>query len=267
MVDQLLRWGSDINWVDSGGKTALHHACEQGFMGIVCLLLGAQVDAQAPDYERPAFTPLCYAAVRGHTDIMRLLHHWEVSGRENEAMRSPRTLQQWSKTLTTVDTPDAQRPFHDWPRSGKRYWFLQAAVWSAYQLRRDSSGRTLLHNAAMVGNYPLVAKRLEVGIDPYNQDKLGRTPLHYALINSNYSVAKILMQNMSNYDARDETGSTAFDYAPIYINDDNSIQRLLRAKDDLKSQDKLDNGTQWSEIWVLDKSKRPLKPIIIMGGS
>lgn len=235
MVDQLLRWGSDMNWVDSGRKTALHHACEKGFMGIVCLLLGAQVDAKTRDYERPGLTPWCYAFEHKHTHIIRLLHHWEFTGCREEGAGSPMTLRQWSKRLINVETPDHQRPFHDWPRSEKRYRSLKAAVWSAYQLRRDTFGRTLLHNAAMVGNYPLVVKRLEIGIDPHDQDKLGRTPLHYALTNCNYSVAELLMQNMSNYDARDETGSTAFDYAPIYNNDDNNIQKLLQAKNDLKT--------------------------------
>ena len=240
MVDQLLRWGSDINRTDLQGKTALHHACEKGFMAIVCLLLGAQVDARPGDCRELGLTAWCYAAESGHADIKRLLHRWEVSYCGREAMESPRTLQQWSRTLTTAETPEIQKPFHNWPRNGKRYPYLQAAVWSAYQLRRDSSRRTLLHDAARTGNYSLVVKRLEVGMDPHDQDKLGMTPLHYALANCNYSVAEVLMRKMFNYEARDETGSTAFEYAPIYNENDNSIQKLLQARNNLKSQDKLE---------------------------
>ena len=230
MVDQLLRWGSDINWTDSQGKTALHHACENGFVKIVCLLLGAQVEAKTLDHEQGGLTPWCYAFERRHTHTIRLLHLWELTGRGGEKTGLPKTLRQWSERLIDVEMPNELRPFHDWPRSEKRYRSLKAAVWSAYSLRRDFSGRSLLHDAARIGDYRLVAKRLNIGIDPHDQDRLGRTSLHYALINRNYSVAELLMQNMSNYDARDETGSTAFDYAPIYSDDDNNIQTLLRAK-------------------------------------
>ncbi|KAL9119256.1 MAG: hypothetical protein Q9187_004192 [Circinaria calcarea] len=240
MVDKLLRWGSDIDWADIQGKTALHHAYEKGFMAIVCLLLGAQVDAKPRDYRGLSLTAWCYAAESGHADIKRLLHCWEVSGCGREGVESPRTLQQWTRTLATAETPVFQRPFHNWPRNRKRFPSLQAAVWSAYLLRRDSSGRTLLHDAARTGNHPFAVKRLEVGLDPHDQDKLGRTPLHYALANCNYSVAEVLMQKMSNYEARDETGSTAFDYAPIYNDDDNNIQKLLKARNYLKRQDELE---------------------------
>ena len=67
----LLSAGANANYADPTGKTALHHAAEQGRLQCVEALLeeGAIVDSEDRHYT----TPLLFAASNGHTAVCRCL--------------------------------------------------------------------------------------------------------------------------------------------------------------------------------------------------
>lgn len=72
MVKLLLRYGADPQAVSDGGWTALHNAAQNGYKGIVALLMGREkVDVNAELSN--GMTPLHWAAFNGHEEVVRLL--------------------------------------------------------------------------------------------------------------------------------------------------------------------------------------------------
>ncbi|XP_036674384.3 ankyrin repeat and SAM domain-containing protein 1A [Drosophila suzukii] len=66
-----LRRGTGVNFQDSGGSSALHHACLNGHEDIVRLLLAHEASPNLPDSR--GSSPLHLAAWAGETEIVRLL--------------------------------------------------------------------------------------------------------------------------------------------------------------------------------------------------
>lgn len=68
---------------------------------------------------------------------------------------------------------------------------------------RDSKGRTLLHESALMGNTRNARFLLEQGADANARDGEGRTPLHLAALHEHEEVAKLLLQQGAEVDAHD----------------------------------------------------------------
>ena len=78
LVTLLLKAGTDVNYQDSQGETALHAAVRNGHVGCIRALLGSLTDRDI-DLEvvesSYGWTPLLCAAVEGHLDAVELLVH------------------------------------------------------------------------------------------------------------------------------------------------------------------------------------------------
>ena len=76
IVEQLIQVGMDLNFQDSKGETAMHHACRLGHKDVVsCLLVGTETQKCNLELTENTFgwTPLFVAAVEGFTAIIDLL--------------------------------------------------------------------------------------------------------------------------------------------------------------------------------------------------
>ena len=75
-------------------------------------------------------------------------------------------------------------------------------------VQRDSSGQTLLHQAATVGNLTKVQKLLQFGADVSATDNNSWTPLHNAAINGHHEVVEYLLMYGADIDAVAFEGET-----------------------------------------------------------
>ena len=76
IVEQLIQAGMDLNFQDTNGETAMHHACRLGHKDVVsCLLVGAETQKCNLELTEKTFgwTPLFVAAVEGFTAIVDIL--------------------------------------------------------------------------------------------------------------------------------------------------------------------------------------------------
>lgn len=71
-VEQLLESGVDVNMPDAYGETALHMACMQG-QKVVAEMLVVEQMARLDVKNWEGWTPMVWATVRGHTDIVKFL--------------------------------------------------------------------------------------------------------------------------------------------------------------------------------------------------
>ncbi len=59
--------------------------------------------------------------------------------------------------------------------------------------KRDSSGRTLLHDASIRNHFDIIKTLVQNGANVYVKDSRGRTPLMYASAKGHYDIVKYLI--------------------------------------------------------------------------
>ncbi|KAI9340187.1 ankyrin repeat-containing domain protein [Zopfochytrium polystomum] len=76
VVQVLLDYGAWVDSKDDDGRTALHNACDYGRAGIAQVLLMAGADINARTLTN--LTPMDYAIVKEHEDVVEVLRSWEA---------------------------------------------------------------------------------------------------------------------------------------------------------------------------------------------
>lgn len=187
----LLETGADISIPDYEGFTPIHFAARDGNAEIATLLIenGADITAVA---EKDRWTPLHYASVRDHIDIVQAILQLSSDG-----PGSCHTSDQESHTATNSEAIRITSS-------------LKGVSAVAINLQ-DAYGRTPLFLAARFGSSEASRMLLSYqNIDVDQRDHYGSTPLFAAVANGHLEVVRLLWdrfrielaQNFFNYDLR-----------------------------------------------------------------
>ena len=173
-ADALLKRGVDVDTKDSDGRSPISYAAENGYDGVINLLLHtALVDTDSNDNN--GRTPLLFAAEKGHEAVVKLLlktgkisaDSKDFNGRTPLLFAAGKGHEVVVKLLLETGGGDADS--------------------------KDSNGRTPLSWAAESGHeavVELLVARDDVEAD--STDQSGRTPLSYAAESGHEAVVKLL---------------------------------------------------------------------------
>ena len=217
---------SETHAPDAEGLTPLHEAAGSANLDMVQLLLGASADPNASAAGTHA-TPLhvCAAASRSGAAAAAAAECAAcLAAAAGCSVAEKRTATGQSALELALAT---------------KSWAVAAAIIAHDGTPVDSiqcGGRTMLHNAALVGDANSVASILGRGASPVRQDDGGRTPLHEAAAYGDMRCVRILLDSITAssasegeqtscagegaschtvIDAIDEGGSTALHAAAI----------------------------------------------------
>lgn len=132
-----LRRGTGVNYQDSGGYSALHHACLNGHIDIVRLLLTHDASPILPDMR--GSTPLHLAAWAGEEEIMRLL-----------------LAQSYQTVDVNLQTIEKETPLHCAAQHGHMEALTILLAHDADPNMRNSRGETPLDLACQYGRLEAV---------------------------------------------------------------------------------------------------------------
>lgn len=147
-----LRRGPGVNIQDSGGYSALHHACLNGHSDIVRLLLNNEASPNLPDSR--GSSPLHLAAWAGHQDIVKML------------LTHP-----FKPALPNLQVNNKMNARSDW---------FPVLIMFIFLYLQTIENETPLHCAAQHGHTGALAVLLAHNADPNMRNSRGETPLDLA---------------------------------------------------------------------------------------
>lgn len=193
----LLEAGSRVNSTNSDRSSTLHIAARRGFASITERLLqyGAEVDA----VDSKGHTPLYLAIRERHYEVVKVL----INYRANVNIEG---------------------------------YLGQTPLWEAVTMNRDVAmakllldggakvlqGKSLLHDAVLMGLPELVQLLVERGFSVNSRDDIGNSPLHIAIQRKNPSILRELVQfggDVNNSNSL--TGTTLLHQAVTFLDESN----------------------------------------------
>ncbi|XP_057343618.1 caskin-1 [Manis pentadactyla] len=238
----------NVNFQDSDGFSALHHAALNGNTELITLLLEAQAAVDIKDNK--GMRPLHYAAWQGRKEPMKLvlkagsavnvpsdeghipLHlaaqhgHYDVSEMLLQHQSNPCMVDNSGKTPLDLAC--------EFGRVGVVQLLLSSNMCAALLEPRpgdtaDLNGTSPLHLAAKNGHIDIIRLLLQAGIDINRQTKSG-TALHEAALCGKTEVVRLLLDNGINAHVRNTYSQTALDIVHQFTTSQASkeIKQLLR---------------------------------------
>ncbi|KAK2493972.1 hypothetical protein MC885_021536 [Smutsia gigantea] len=238
----------NVNFQDSDGFSALHHAALNGNTELIALLLEAQAAVDIKDNK--GMRPLHYAAWQGRKEPMKLvlkagsavnvpsdeghipLHlaaqhgHYDVSEMLLQHQSNPCMVDNSGKTPLDLAC--------EFGRVGVVQLLLSSNMCAALLEPRpgdtaDPNGTSPLHLAAKNGHIDIIRLLLQAGIDINRQTKSG-TALHEAALCGKTEVVRLLLDNGINAHVRNTYSQTALDIVHQFTTSQASkeIKQLLR---------------------------------------
>ena len=213
----LLDSTGNVEASDEDGKTALHYAAMKGQTEVVRLLIIDRGANQDRTTKKKGWTPLHYAAQRWHPKVVELLGK---NGADCNALTSKEDGARSAIHLVLL-------------KSGRTRCITLLMRYGADIDQPDGAGKTPLHRAAQHGEPDsikwLVSKK--ANLEARTRDIDQRTPLHIAVEARRLEIAKILLDAGANKDAAMEPpyGKTALHIA-TFENDIDLVKELLARK-------------------------------------
>ncbi len=255
------------------GKTALHHAAQNGLINMVKALVKAGADVNAQDSEEDSFynvtskrTALQYAVQNGHMEVVKflidhddikidmtdgygngLLHHAVGSFRDNSEMvrfviaKYPTSVNAKNNYLETPLHYDVSLPY-----ANKGITTSILLENGADVNAKNAKGRTSIE-------FPRASKEVRKllvknGADPdtivYNSS--GWTPLFFAIEGKDMEFIELLVNKGANVHAKDDLGNTVLRYAAC---SDSAILKFLLENTDIKKDINVKDGIQGTPLY------------------
>jgi ankyrin repeat protein len=200
---------------DSIGQTPLHWAAVGGHKDVVELLLANKADVNAK--ANNGVTPLHWAAVRGHKDVAELLLA--------------------SKANVDAKANNGVTPLHWAAVGGHKDVAELLLVHGAEVNAKYSDGYTPLHYAAANGHKDVAELLLANQAEVNATDEQSQTPLHLAAQNDHKGVAELLLACKAEVNATDEHSQTPLHLAALYGYKDEVMEVLLANQADVNAKD------------------------------
>ncbi|XP_051886583.1 protein phosphatase 1 regulatory subunit 12A isoform X4 [Pristis pectinata] len=262
-VKKLLDRGSDINYANVDGLTALHQACIDDNLDMVKFLVEHSANINQPDNE--GWIPLHAAASCGYADIAMYLisrganvaavnseGETPLDIAEEEAMEE---LLQEEISRQGVDIEAARKEEERIMLRDARQWLNSGQI---NDTRHPKSGGTALHVAAAKGYSEVLKLLIQAGYDVNIKDYDGWTPLHAAAHWGKEETCRILVESFCDMEMVNKVGQTAFDVA-----DEDILGYLeeLQKKQNLLISEKQANKSPLIESTTTMENNQQLKPI------
>ncbi|GAW16892.1 hypothetical protein ANO14919_063380 [Xylariales sp. No.14919] len=196
VVKLLLKHGAHPDGIDERNcQSRLSHAAEYGHKEVVRTLL--QYGARADSTDRSGRTPLFYAAIKGHEEIVAILQHEE------------------NVRIDSKDEIYGQTPL-SWAAEGGHTAVVKLLISSgANPDASDNHGRTALSWAAERAHVDVLRLLIENGANTNSTDNHGRTPLSWAAECGDERAGRVLIENGAVVESRDVFGRTPLMYAAL----------------------------------------------------
>uniref|UniRef100_UPI00398E5424 protein phosphatase 1 regulatory subunit 12A isoform X3 n=1 Tax=Pristiophorus japonicus TaxID=55135 RepID=UPI00398E5424 len=262
-VKKLLGRGSDIDYANVDGLTALHQACIDDNLDMVKFLVEHSASINQPDNE--GWIPLHAAASCGYTDIAEYLisrganvaavnseGETPLDIAEEEAMEE---LLQEEISRQGVDIEAARKEEERIMLRDARQWLNSGQI---SDNRHPKSGGTALHVAAAKGYSEVLKLLIQAGYDVNIKDYDGWTPLHAAAHWGKEETCRILVESFCDMEMINKVGQTAFDVA-----DEDILGYLeeLQKKQNMLFSEKQANKSPLIESTGTMENNQQLKPI------
>ena len=192
-----------INAKNSNLDTALHHACANGNLEVVQLLLDKNITFSANSV---GSTPLHYACEKGHFDIAKLL------------------IKSVGLQIYAIDTLE-RSALHDAAIYG-HFKIVKLLAENGLNINADDDdGKTPLHHSCLEGKLGVVRYLLSKGADVNALCFEGNTALHYATEQGHFKIVKTLLEtNGINTQVQNELCNTPRNLAEVHK--DSNILKL-----------------------------------------
>ncbi|XP_065837823.1 protein phosphatase 1 regulatory subunit 12A-like [Oscarella lobularis] len=215
-VRRLLKDGSDVNYANVDGLTALHQCAIDGNDDMIKLLLDEGANINAMDNE--GWTALHAAANCGHLSIVKFLieRGANISLANNEGELPVDLAEDAEVKQYLVDEIDRQgvdlndaRNAEEWIMMSDAEKMLKSG--SSTDLYPSTGGATALHVACAKGYIGAIKSLLAAAVDVNARDRDGWTPLHAAAHWGQTEACELLSLNGAKFDAKTYAGETAED--------------------------------------------------------
>ncbi|XP_060757285.1 caskin-1 isoform X3 [Neoarius graeffei] len=242
----------NVNFQDTDGFSALHHAALNGNLELISLLLDSQAMVDIRDQK--GMRPLHYAAWQGRSEPMKMLlksgssvnaqsdegqiplhlaaqhGHYDVSEMLLQHQSNPCIVDNAGKTPLDLAC--------EFGRVGVVQLLLSSNMCAALLEPKpgdstDPNGTSPLHLAAKNGHIDIIRLLIQAGIDINRQTKAG-TALHEAALCGKTEVVRLLLDSGINATVRNTYSQTALDivYQFTATQASREIKQMLRGTDE-----------------------------------
>ncbi|XP_038073245.1 protein phosphatase 1 regulatory subunit 12B-like isoform X6 [Patiria miniata] len=240
-VKKMLGKGTDINYANVDGLTALHQAVIDEKLEMVEFLVENGADIEAQDNE--GWTPLHAAASCGFMDIAQFLidNGANVAAVNNEGeipldLAEEEEMEEFLQNIIEklgLDVENARNEEEQRMLTDANQWLNTKNI---KEKRHPKSGATALHVASAKGYIKVMSILIQAGSNVDEIDNDGWTSLHAASHWGQKEAVELLVENMCEMNHKNKLGQTAFDLA-----DDEMLkwlEELKKKQASLKKEEK-----------------------------
>ena len=175
------------------GQTIFHNLAERGHLEMLKYLCQKAVFRNLIQKDSVGCTPIYYAAMRGHFEIVKLL--------------APYT------SNPNIPNQDGDTPIHQAAFNGHLEIVKFLVSMASNPIIANKYGRTPIHFAAGEGHFEVLKLLALHTSNPNIADMNGVTPIHYAAYGGHMKIVKFLASNTSNPIVADIDGETPIHHA------------------------------------------------------